>query len=130
MVIGFRKPLLNRLDDRRQALGLSVHDLATRSGLSMMTVNRILSGNHPNASWANVLAIARALGLDVEFNPSADVEELREQQAARKADELTRMIQGTSALEAQALDPTQLDQMRRRIARELLTGSNRMLWPL
>ena len=64
----------------------------------------------------------------MEFKPIADAEELRQQQAERKADELVQMVQSTSALEAQAVDQAQLDEMRRQTARELLRGSNRRLW--
>ena len=128
MINAYQKPLLNRLDDRRRSLGISAVDLAKSCSLSLPTVNRILSGKHTHASWSNILAIARALGLNVEFKPIADAEELRQQQAERKADELVRMVQSTSALEAQAVDQDQLDQMRRQTARELLAGSSRKLW--
>ena len=118
----------NTLDTRRAELGLSHAALAALSGVSLPTVHRALSGNHPDISFANLQAIAAALGLDFTLTPTATAEQLRAQQAARKADQLVRMLQATSALEGQAVDNQRLDQMRRQTARELLSGSNRKLW--
>jgi transcriptional regulator with XRE-family HTH domain len=102
--------------------------LARKSGLSLRTVARILSGAHANASWANVTALADALGVAVELRAVADAEDLREQQARQKAEHLVRMVQGTSALEGQAVDAENLAQMKRRTVHELLAGSDRKLW--
>ena len=123
-----RTDLFASLDLRRRELGMAMGALAAKSGLALRTVARILSGAHPAASWANVTALADALGGAVELRPGADAEDLREQQAQRKAEHLVRMVQGTSALEGQAVDAQNLEQMKRRTVHELLAGSDRKLW--
>ena len=116
------------LNQRRMELGMSHVTLAQRSGVSLPTVHRILSGGHPNASVANVQAIAETLGLRLQFHIMEQAEDLREKQATKKATELVSMVQATSALEGQAVDQQTIKQMIRRTVHELLAGSERKLW--
>lgn len=116
------------LNQRRIELGMSHVTVARRSGVSLPTVHRILSGVHPNASLANVQAIAQALGLRLRFDAVEPSEDLREKQARKKARELVGIVQGTSALEGQAVDQKAIGQMIRRTVHELLAGSERKLW--
>ena len=53
--------ILIDLDKRRRALGLSHELLARKSGVSRPTVQRILTGRQPAASFENVAAIAEAV---------------------------------------------------------------------
>ncbi len=101
--------------------------LAERSGVSLPTVNRVLSGEHPEASFANVAAIAECLGLRVTLAAEASSQELREAQARKKAKRLVGLVQGTSALEGQGLEGSELEGMIGQTAAELLV-SNRRLW--
>ncbi len=121
-------PRLNqRLNGRRRKLGMSHAALASRSGVSVPTVKRILSGRAGEASLANVAAVAQALGVSVEF-AERDIESMREEQAARKAAQIARMVQGTSALECQGVDAKTYRRLVKQSERELLTGSKRRLW--
>jgi len=120
--------LFKMLDDRRRKLGMSYAALAKRSGVSMTTVVRILSGRHPQASFENVWAIAEVLDVAVLFQPNTSDEEVRERQARRKAQQLVGMVQGTSGLEGQALEEEVIGQMTRQTVHELLAGSPRRLW--
>ena len=118
-----------KLDERRKRLGMSYAVLATRSGVSMPTVVRILSGRNPDASFAKVMALADALGISFHMKEDLDEDELREKQARRKAEYLVRMVQGTSSLEGQAVDSGTLQRMVRQTTHELLgSRSNRKLW--
>jgi hypothetical protein len=56
------------------------------------------------------------------------VEDFREQVARQKAERVARLVLGTSALEAQAVDTVQYQKLVERSMRELLTGSRRLLW--
>ncbi len=116
------------LDLRRRKLGMSYAVLAKRSGVSMPTIVRTLSGANPDVSLSNLQAIAQALGASIKIEPQVDVLELREKQAAQKAKQLVRMVQGTSALEAQGLDEKTIEEMVRQMAHELLAGSPKRLW--
>jgi hypothetical protein len=109
-------------------LGMGYAVLAEKSGVSLPTVVRTLSANNPNASFANVGAIAEALGMRLNLEQEVGVADLREQQAMRKARRISKMVQATSGLESQALDPGDVDEMTRQTAHELLAGSPRKLW--
>ena len=116
------------LSRRRKDLGISFEALAKRSGVSMPTVVRILSGKNPHASFANVAAIADALGMTVSLRSTVSAQAIREHQAETKARKLVGMVQGTSGLESQAVDAEQIDAMTRQTLHELLAGSSRVLW--
>jgi transcriptional regulator with XRE-family HTH domain len=122
------QPIIDILRARRHALRMSVADVARRSKVSLPTVGRILSGRAPNASFANVLAVAKALGLTTTFEPGTTATEFREQQAHYKARQIVSMAQATSALDGQAVDEESLQAMTRQTVHELLAGSPRTLW--
>jgi len=116
------------LDARRRELGMTHARVAAISGVSLPTVIRILTGRQPNAAWANVAAIANALEMALSLRPLADSEKVRQRQAVRKARQLMQAVQGTSGLEAQAVDKAIYKKMVRRTVHELLSSSNRKLW--
>lgn len=123
-----RQPLFEKLESRRRELGLSQSALAERSGVSLPTVHRILSGHSPAASFENTVAIAQAMGMQLDVVPIFPAQEILEQQARKKAERLVGMVQGTSALEAQAVSARHLGQMIKKTVQELLAGSRRRLW--
>jgi transcriptional regulator with XRE-family HTH domain len=102
--------------------------LAKRSGVSMPTVVRILSGGNEHASFGNVAAIAEALGMTIDIVAKERSQTFLEKQAEEKARRIVAMVQGTSGLEAQAVDANTLDEMTRRTVHELMAGSPRRLW--
>jgi transcriptional regulator with XRE-family HTH domain len=120
--------LFQNLERRRRELGMTYATVAARSGVSLPTVQRILSGQHPSATFVNVNAIARALDLDIALEPRTPADEFREQQAAKRARQLVGLVQATSALEGQALDPGAVERMVRQTVHDLLAGSPRKLW--
>lgn len=126
MISTFPIPV-DRLVSRRKALGMSFTMLAARSGVSEPTVKRILGGHAAAASFANVAAVAQALGVSLEFGES-DIDELRREQARKKAEHIARLVQGTSALESQAVDPETYRRLVEKSYHELLAGPNRRLW--
>ena len=120
--------LLKNLDERRRDLGLSYELLSKRCGVSRPTVQRILSGRHAAASFANIMAIAESLGLGLRFDSVVDARELKREQAKRKAKKLVALVQGTSGLEGQAVDEEAVESMVEQTTHELLAGSKRKLW--
>lgn len=117
----------SRLNERRKELGMSYAALAQRSGVSQPTVKRMLQGQSASASYANVVAVADALGVSLELR-DRDVDEVREEQARKKAQRVAKMVQGTSALEGQAVDGGTYNRLVDRSYHELLAGSRRRLW--
>lgn len=115
------------LNRRRVSLGMSYSMVAARSGVSEPTVKRILGGQVAEASFANVVAIAQALGASFGL-AETDPEELCRQQARRKAEQVARLVQGTSALEGQAVDQAAYQRLVERSFHQLMAGSRRRLW--
>lgn len=127
MVATLPKSIARLLNDRRRSLGLSHAALAEHSGVSEPTVKRVLGGRAGEASFANVLAVAGALGVSLEFRES-DVDDVLREQALVKAKRLAKLVQGTSALESQAVDPATYQRLVDSTYHELLAGSRRRLW--
>ena len=117
----------DRLNSRRTSLGMSYRVVAERSGVSEPTVKRILGGHMAEASFANVVAVAEALGASLGVE-EVDPDELCRQQARRKAQQIVRLVQGTSALESQAVDGATYSQLLERSYHQLMAGSRRRLW--
>jgi transcriptional regulator with XRE-family HTH domain len=118
-----------RLQTRRKMLGIGFQSLASRSGVSIPTVKRIFGGQIAAASFGNIAAIAEALGLSFELGESS-VDALCRQQARKKAMQVARLVQGTSALESQAVGKDTYKRMVEKSFREILAGPKRKLWAL
>jgi transcriptional regulator with XRE-family HTH domain len=122
------QPMSRRLNERREKLGISCAVLAKRTGISLRSVQRIFSGEESNPGFSIVASVARELGLGVRFDDEMDVPTIRKRQAERKADRLLAIVQGSSALEAQAVPRKSIREMREKTINELLAGSDRKLW--
>lgn len=119
---------LRKLDLRRRQVGMSRATLARRAKVSVPTVHRILTGKEPAPSVATIEALADALGMAVQIVETIDAEEFRERQAKLRATQLVGMVQGTMALESQAIDRKTIESLTKRNATRLLAGSSRRLW--
>ena len=119
--------IINQLEQRRQELKMSRAILAQRSGVSLPTVNRILSGKHMSASFDNVLALADQLNMEIQAVERGRSHDVRQQQAEQKAKYLVSLVQGTSALEGQGLDEQELKELVDETAKELFL-TERKLW--
>ena len=115
------------LDDRRRQLGMTFPALAARSGVSIPTVKRVLGGGSDNASFETVTRIAEALGMNVRIGIARDAQEMRLEQARYKARKYVNTLQGTSALEGQAVSESTHSAIYDDFVHELL-NSNRKLW--
>jgi hypothetical protein len=80
------------------------------------------------ASFATVASIADALGVDLGVIHAQDIAAMRERQAHDKAQKLVTLVQGTSALEGQAVDESDHQLMEQKTASQLLAGSGLKLW--
>jgi len=126
--------LRSQLDERRESLRLSKTQLARRAGLSLPTVNRVLSGSEQNPRIKTLAALAAAVGVEIRLGAVTRIDELstieafREAQARTKARRLVRLLQGSMALEASALDRQSLLQLENKNVRTLLQGPPRRLW--
>jgi transcriptional regulator with XRE-family HTH domain len=119
--------IITALNHRRLDLGLSCLAVAKRAGLSLRTVQRVLSGKEDDAGLRTVSAIARALETTLTLAHD-DLNAVLRRQAEKKAVKVLALVQGTSALEGQAIDQDAAVAMKERTVRDLLRGSPRKLW--
>jgi len=120
--------ITEKLKLRRQELGMTFEALSKRSEVPVSTLKAIFKKGVEHATFANVAAIADALGLDIDLANEVDSYELLHQQAVKKARELVGMVQGTSGLESQAVGQNQIEKMILQLVHQLMAGSRRKLW--
>ena len=126
--------LFEQLDGRRSQLGMSKTALARRAAVSLPTIHRILSGRERRPGLETLTAVAAALGVEVRLSASphvhacSDAAEFRREQARAKAKRLVRLVQGTMALEAEAVGADVLKRMEEHNFHALLAGPDRRLW--
>lgn len=126
-MVNLSSTLVGRLRGLREALGMSYAVVAVRSGVSEPTVKRIFAGQIGEASFANVAAVAEALGAPLGMEET-DPDELCRRQARLKAERIAKLVQGTSGLESQAVEKREYDRLIERSYHQLLAGSRRKLW--
>ena len=120
--------ICNKLDNRRRALEMPLDELSRRANVSLRTVRRVLAGER-GARFDAVSAIADALGVPVlDIDRARDIDEMRREQAVAKAKKLVGLVQGTSALEGQAVDELYIRHMVQKTINELLCGPRSRLW--
>ena len=126
--------VFSQLDGRRRRLRMSKADLARRAGVSLPTVQRLLAGRESRPRIDIVTAIAVALGVEVRLgaapcvHDSTAVSAFRLAQARLKARRLARLVQGTMALEAEAVSESVVDELEEQNVHALLAGPARRLW--
>jgi transcriptional regulator with XRE-family HTH domain len=116
------------LQKRRTEIGIPYPDLAARSGVSVATAKRILCGQIERASLAHVEAVAKVMGVSLVPREDSPAHKVKERAAYQQANRLVRMVQGTSALESQALDSKQAEQLAHESVHRLMAGSPRRVW--
>jgi transcriptional regulator with XRE-family HTH domain len=115
------------LDSRRRRLGMSFDALSARSGASTPTLKRMLGGDLGSVSLGTVAAVARALGAPIGGTPE-DPDDMVRRRARELAERTARLVQGTSALEDQAVDAATFDALVERTYHQLMSGHRRRLW--
>ena len=121
--------ILLDLEHRREALGMPLKELSKRANVSLGTVRRAAAGE-PGIAIGTVAAIASALGIgDLRaFSGARPPERMRYLQAALKARKIVGMVQGTSALEGQAVSQPDRKLLIANTINELLSGTHSRLW--
>ncbi len=119
--------ILAKLEARRKGLGMSCKALAERSGLTALTVQKVLRGGK-NANLSTVLAISQALGAQIGLVRASKLSAVKRRRARAKAHQLAAITQGSAALEAQAVDDDAIKHAERQIEADLLSGPAIRLW--
>ena len=115
------------LMSRRKKLGMPTRTLVRMSGVPVATVNRILT-NPARVRFEYVAAVARVLGVDMEAGKTVPLQRILKDRAHIKATYVAKLIQGTQALEASALDQPGYERLIAVSIAALLAGKKRKLW--
>ena len=122
-----RLELINKIEQRRKHLNITIENLAKLSNLGLRTVNRFFAGD--DVKLSTVESITNVLGLDFAGNESIPLKKLQKQRAKQKAIFMASLVQSTSALEMQGLEKNSLEKIIHKFEKEFLTGSYKnRLW--
>lgn len=121
-----KQDILGFLGQRRRELRMPISALSERANTSVSTIKRVLAGD-TSVSYSTLCRIAQAMGASFEVNARSPRSVIREE-AKRKARLVAKMVQGTSAMEAQAVDKETLDRIAQTAEAELVTRLGGMLW--
>ena len=121
--------ILLNLEHRREALGMPLKELSKRANVSLGTIRRAAAGES-GIAIGTVTAIANSLGIrDLRaFSGARRPDRMRYLQAALKARKIVGMVQGTSALEGQAVSQPDRKLLIANTINELLSGTHSRLW--
>ncbi len=122
-----RKQLVERIEQRRKQLKISLENLAKLSQLGMRTVNRFFAGD--DVKLSTVESITNILGLDFAGNEVVPFEQLQKNRAHQKAILMASLVQSTSALEMQGLEKEIVEKMIVQFENAFLHGEyKKRLW--
>ena len=122
-----RNQLVERIEQRRKKLKISLENLAKLSQLGMRTVNRFFAGD--DVKLSTVENITNVLGLDFAGNEVVPFEQLQRNRAHQKAILMASLVQSTSALEMQGLEKEHIERMIAQFENAFLYGEyKKRLW--
>lgn len=122
-----RNQLVERIEQRRKQLKISLENLSKLSNLSMRTVNRFFAGD--DVKLSTVESITNILGLDFAGNEVVPLTQLQKNRAHQKAQFMASLVQSTSALEMQGLEKEIVEKMIAQFEKAFLSGEyKKRLW--
>lgn len=122
-----RNQLVERIEQRRKQLKISLENLSKLSNLGMRTLNRFLAGD--DVKLSTVENITNILGLDFAGNEVVPFEQLQKNRAHQKAILMASLVQSTSALEMQGLEKEHIEKMIAQFENAFLYGEyKKRLW--
>ena len=122
-----RKDLIQKIENRKKQINITVENLAKLSNLGVRTVNRFFAGD--DVKLSTIERITNLLGLDFAGNEVISLKELEKQRAKEKALFMASLVQSTSALEVQGLEIDSLNKIIAKFEKEFLQGQYKnRLW--
>ena len=116
-----RIELVQKVQQRKKTLNITIENLAKLSGLGIRTVNRFFAAD--DVKLSTVEKITNLLGLDFSGNETVSIEELKQKRAKEKAIFMGSLVQGTSALEKQGLEKKSIEKIIVKFEKEFLNGA-------
>ena len=122
-----RLELIQKIQNRKKQINISIENLAKLSNLGVRTVNRFFAGD--DVKFSTIEKITNLLGLDFAGNEVIPLNQLQKQRAKEKALFMASLVQSTSALEVQGLEKDSLNKIIDKFEKEFLQGQYKnRLW--
>lgn len=122
-----RLELIQKIQNRKKQINISIENLSKLSGLGVRTVNRFFAGD--DVKFSTIEKITNLLGLDFAGNEVIPLNQLQKQRAKEKALFMASLVQSTSALEIQGLEKDSLEKIIHKFEKEFLQGQYKnRLW--
>jgi transcriptional regulator with XRE-family HTH domain len=122
-----RLELIQKIENRKKQINISIENLAKLSNLGVRTVNRFFAGD--DVKLSTIERITNLLGLDFAGNEVIPLNQLQKQRAKEKALFMASLVQSTSALEVQGLEEDSLNKIIDKFEKEFLQGQYKnRLW--
>ncbi len=122
-----RIELVNKINNRKQQLNITIENLAKLSGIGVRTLNRFFAGD--DVKLSTIEKVTNLLGLDFAGNETISLNKLQKQRANEKAVFMASLVQSTSALEMQGLEENNLNSIIHKFEDEFLNGEYKnRLW--
>lgn len=122
-----RLELIQKIENRKKQINISIENLAKLSNLGVRTVNRFFAGD--DVKLSTIERITNLLGLDFAGNEVVPLNQLQKQRAKEKALFMASLVQSTSALEVQGLEEDSLNKIIDKFEKEFLQGQYKnRLW--
>ena len=122
-----RLELIQKIQNRKKQINISIENLAKLSNLGVRTVNRFFAGD--DVKFSTIEKITNLLGLDFAGNEVIPLNQLQKQRAKEKALFMASLVQSTSTLEFQGLEKDSLDKIIHKFEKEFLQGQYKnRLW--
>ena len=122
-----RLELIQKIENRKKQINISIENLAKLSNLGVRTVNRFFAGE--DVKLSTIERLTNLLGLDFAGNEVIPLNQLQKQRAKEKALFMASLVQSTSALEVQGLEEDSLNKIIHKFEKEFLQGQYKnRLW--
>lgn len=122
-----RLELIQKIENRKNQINISIENLAKLSNLGVRTVNRFFAGD--DVKLSTIERLTNLLGLDFAGNEVISLNQLQKQRAKEKALFMASLVQSTSALEVQGLEEDSLNKIIDKFEKEFLQGQYKnRLW--
>ena len=122
-----RQQLVEKIKKRKAQIGLTIENLSSVTNVGKRTLHRFFAGE--DVKLSTLEKITEALGLDFAGDEVIDIDTLKKKRAKEKALHIVSLVQDSSALEMQGLEPDALDILLEETENAFLNGKyQKNLW--
>ncbi len=126
-----KTPKSGWIKEIREALGMSLHDLADRLGVIKQNISKLeRNESSGKLTLASLEKTADALGCELVYFlvPKTSLQSIVEEQALKSAKEIVSMTNTTMGIEDQSASKKSQELLEKKLAAEFLLKKDRRIW--